>query len=202
MQGNDKTLLIACGALAREILAIDAAGGWDRFELQCLPAKLHNRPALIPEAVRGVIRANRDRFARILVVYGDCGTGGLLDRVLEEEGVSRIGGDHCYEFYTGSTDFAALMEAEPGTFFLTDYLTRQFDSLVWTGLGLDRHPELLPDYFGNYSRLVYLAQRDDPTLVRKAEEAAARLGLAFELRRTGYGELADFMAAASVDRVS
>jgi hypothetical protein len=188
------TLLIACGALAREILALIEVHGWSQMAVTCLPAKFHNMPAKIPEAVRTKIRENRDRYDRILVVYGDCGTGGLLDAVLEEEGVERISGPHCYQFYTGTADFEALTDADPTCFFLTDYLVRHFDRLIIEGLALDRHPELRDDYFGNYTKLVYLAQIEDPELYRQAEAAAVRLGLAFEYRLTGYGELASFMA--------
>jgi hypothetical protein len=191
------TLLIACGALAREILALIEAHGWRGMTLACLPAHYHNTPQKIPEAVRAKIRENRAAHDRILVIYGDCGTGGLLDRVLAEEGAERIPGPHCYEFYAGSADFAALAEAEPGTFYLTDYLARHFDRLIIEGLGIDRHPELLAEYFGNYRRLVYLAQTEDAELRRRAEAAAARLGLAFEYRYTGYGELAGYLSAAA-----
>lgn len=196
------TLLIACGALAREILALIEAHGWSHMTLTCLPAQFHNRPGKIPEAVRGKIRENRARYDRILVVYGDCGTGGLLDAVLEEEGVERIPGPHCYQFYMGTPDFEALTAAEPGSFFLTDYLVRHFDRLIIEGLWLDRHPELRDDYFGNYRKLVYLAQVEDADLRRRAEAAAERLGLAFEHRVTGYGELAEFLAAAAPDQDS
>ena len=193
------TLLIACGALAREILALIEAHGWTEMAVTCLPAHYHNTPDKIPEAVRAKLRENRGRYDRVFVLYGDCGTGGRLDRVLAEEGVTRIPGPHCYEFYAGAADFAALAEAEPGTFFLTDYLVRHFDRLIIEGLGLDRHPELRDDYFGNYRRLVYLAQTEDAALRRRAEAAAARLGLDFDYRWTGYGELAGFLAAVRRD---
>jgi hypothetical protein len=189
-----RTLLIACGALARELLALKAASRWDAVDVACLPASLHNRPERIPAAVRAKIRAARGAYARILCLYGDCGTGGLLDAVLAEEGVERIEGAHCYAFYAGVPDFDAMMDEEVGTFFLTDYLARHFDRLVWRGLGLDRHPELLPDLFGHYRRVVYLAQSDDPALAARAEAAAARLGLPLELRPTGLGGLAGFLA--------
>ena len=168
---------------------IDQAG-LTNVDLTCLPATLHNRPGGIPAAVRAKVRAARPRYERIFIAYADCGTGGLLDAMLADEGVERLPGAHCYEFYAGSAAFAAMADEEPGTFYLTDFLARNFDRLVWVGLGLDRHPELLPTYFGNYRRLIYLAQTDDPDLVRGAQRAARRLGLAFELRRTGYGELA------------
>lgn len=192
------TLLIACGALAREILALSEAHGWRNMSVTCLPAHYHNTPDKIPDAVRAKIRENRDRYQRILVIYGDCGTGGLLDDVLREEAVERIPGPHCYQFFAGAPDFTALMDAEPGSFFLTDYLVRHFDRLIIEGLGLDRHPELRDDYFGNYRRLVYLAQIEDSELRRRAADAAKRLGLDYEHRFTGYGELAAFMSSAQV----
>ena len=192
-----RTLVIACGALARECLAILAANHLDHVTLTCIPATLHNRPALIPAAVRAKIDEARDRYERILVAYADCGTGGELDRVLAEERVARIEGAHCYAFYAGEEVFDTLAEAEPGTFYLTDFLARHFETLVIEGLGIDRHPELLPLYFGNYTRLLYLAQTDDAALTRAAESAAARLGLAFERRFTGMGNLAAFIARAA-----
>jgi hypothetical protein len=196
MADGPRTLFIACGALAREFLAVRKANAWDdHIEVTCLPAIWHNRPDKIPEGVRRKIRAGKKRFDRIFVLYGDCGTGGELDRVLAEEGVERIEGPHCYQWFAGTADFERLTEEEPGTFFLTDYLVRHFDRLMWQGLGLDRHPDLLEAYFGNYRKLVYLAQVDDPALVEKAKEAAERLKLEFVHRRTGYGELADFMKA-------
>ncbi len=191
-----KTLLIACGALAREIMALVEANGWRHLVLECLPAGLHNRPEKIPDAVRAKIAESRGRYERILVAYADCGTGGLLDRVLEEEGVERIGGPHCYSFYAGAGVFDAMHDSEPGSFYLTDYLARHFDTLIIKGLGLDRHPHLLAEYFGNYRRLVYLAQTEDAGLRETAKVAAAKLGLEYEYRFTGYGELAGFMAGA------
>src|SRR5215471_261507 len=151
MRSDATTLLIACGALAREVLAVVEAQGWRNLAVTCLPAHYHNTPAKIPEGVRAKIRENRDRYDRIYVAYGDCGTGGMLDQVLAEEGVERIGGPHCYQFYAGTADFTALMEAEPGTLFLTDYLVRHFERIIMEGLGIDRHPELRDDYFGNYA---------------------------------------------------
>ena len=183
-------LIIACGALARELTAVIAANGWQHVQVQCLPADLHNRPEKIPDAVREKIRAGRAHFGRILVAYADCGTGGLLDRVLEDEGVERLPGAHCYEFYAGAAAFAAIAEAEPGSFYLTDFLVRHFERLVIRELGIERHPELAQQYFGNYRRLVYLAQHADAQLQEQARQAAARLGLAFEYRFTGYGDLA------------
>lgn len=194
MANGPKTLFIACGALAREFLAVSRANNWDeQISVTCLPAIWHNRPEKIPEGVRRKIRAGKKKFERIFVLYGDCGTGGALDRVLEEEGVERIEGPHCYQFFAGTADFERMMDEEPGTFFLTDYMVRHFERLIWQGLGLDRHPDLRDAYFGNYRYLVYLAQIDDANLVAKAEEAAERLKLEYVYRRTGYGEFADFM---------
>jgi hypothetical protein len=188
-----KTLIIACGALARELIAVVRANRLDHLKIACLPAILHNRPEKIAPAVREKIRANRDRYDRILCLYGDCGTGGDLDRVLAEEGVERIPGNHCYEFFMGTPDFEAMTDADPAIFFLTDYLGRHFDRLIIEGLGLDRFPQLLEVYFGNYKRVVYLAQVEDPGLRKQAEAAAERLGLAFEMRVTGLGGLEDFL---------
>jgi hypothetical protein len=182
--------VIGCGALARELVALTRRAGFPTMDLTCLPASLHNYPGQIPDAVRARIRRARAEGRRqLFVAYADCGTGGLLDRVLDEEGVARLEGAHCYEVYAGRAAFAALAEEEPGTFYLTDFLARNFDRLVVRGLGLDRHPELLPLYFGNYRRVVYLAQTQDPALTTAARRAARRLGLQFERRFTGVGEL-------------
>jgi hypothetical protein len=191
------TLVIACGALAHEIVALRRINGWPHMDVQCLPADLHNQPQKIPDAVRAKIRANRGKYVSMFVAYADCGTGGLLDVVLREEGVERIPGDHCYEFFAGSAAFAQMAEAEPGTFYLTDFLLKHFDRLIIHGLGIDRHPELLPMYFGNYRRLVYLAQVEKPGMVEAGQRAAERLGLAFETRLTGYGELQHSLQRAS-----
>ena len=193
VEGRRRVLIVACGALAREILAL-REGPLGAFDLTCLPASLHNRPERIPEAVRAKIRQNRARYDEILCLYGDCGTAGELDRVLAEEGVTRIEGPHCYAFFAGEQEFAEMMEAEPGTFFLTDFLARHFERLVIEGLGLDRFPQLRDDYFGNYRRLVYLAQTDDPAIHQKAEAAALRLGLDFERRFTGLSGVERFLS--------
>lgn len=183
-------LVLACGALAHEIVAVLRASGWTHVAVQCLPAALHNTPAAIPERVRAALAAVRGRYERVFVAYADCGTGGELDRVLRGEGVERIPGAHCYEFFAGSQLFAELAEEEPGTFFLTDFLARHFDRLVMNGLGLDLHPELLPVYFGNYRRLVYLSQSDSAELLARARQAAACLHLEFEHRHVGHDNLA------------
>ena len=192
-KGARKILVIACGALAREVLALKL----DAIDVACLPAQLHNYPKQIPEAMRAKIRANREAYDEILCLYGDCGTGGELDRVLAEEGVSRIEGAHCYAFYAGEEAFAALAEEEPGTFYLTDFLARHFDALVIRGLGLDRFPELRDDYFGNYRRVVHLAQFEDADLETKAKAAAERLGLAYERRFTGLDGIRSFLEGAT-----
>ena len=181
------TALIACGALAREVLALRDKCGWE-VEVLGVAALLHNEPDRIPAAVLSTIRDARERHDRVFVVYGDCGTGGMLDRMLAAEGVERVPGPHCYEIYAGS-QFEAMTDDEPGTFFLTDYLVESFDHLVLQGLGLDRYPELREDYFGNYTRVIYLAQREDARLRARARWAAAELVLPLEIRAVGYGAL-------------
>ncbi|MBV9345454.1 MAG: DUF1638 domain-containing protein [Gammaproteobacteria bacterium] len=183
------TLVIACGALAREIAALRRANAWEALEVRCLPAELHNRPEKIAPAVRAEIRAQRAHYTQLFVAYGDCGTGGALDAVLREEGVERLPGAHCYEFYATAPVFGALAAAELGTFYLTDFLLRHFQRLVVRPLALDRHPELKDEYFRHYTRLMYLAQAPRPDALARAEAVAQFLGLRFEYRFTGYGEL-------------
>jgi hypothetical protein len=189
METRRGTLVIACGALAREIAALRRANDWAALDVRCLPAELHNRPERIAPAVRAEIRAQRERYAHIFVAYGDCGTGGQLDALLREEGIERLPGAHCYEFFATPKVFAALADAEPGSFYLTDFLLKNFERLVVRPLGLDRHPELKDEYFRNYRRLVYLAQAHKPGSIERAREIAAYLGFTFEYRFTGYGEL-------------
>jgi hypothetical protein len=200
MDASRGTLLIACGALGREIAALRRANGWTSLDVHCLPAQLHNRPERIAPAVRAEIRAKRDRYAQIFVVYADCGTAGALDAVLREEGVERLPGAHCYEFLATPRVFAQLAEAEPGTFYLTDFLLRHFERLVVRTLGIDRHPELTQDYFRHYKKLVYLAQVETPGAIERAREIAARFGFEFEYRFTGYGELGTRLAALVAGR--
>ena len=190
-----RTLVIACGALAREIAALKRASGWSALEVRCLPAELHNRPERIAPAVRAAIQANRGRYAQMFVAYGDCGTGGELDRVLREEGIERLPGAHCYQFFATAQVFAQLADSEPGTFYLTDFLLRHFERLVVRPLGLDRHPELTQEYFRNYRRLVYLSQAPRPGAIEQAQRIAERFGFEFEHRFTGYGELGTRLAA-------
>ena len=172
-------LVIACGAIARELVRVKEASGWDHLQIQCLPANLHNTPGRIPGAVREKIDSEQHRFERIFVAYADCGTAGALDKVLEGTGAERIPGAHCYEFFAGSDVFSGLAEEEVGSFYLTDFLVQHFERLVIGGLGLDRHPELADSYFANYKRVVYLAQTDNERLRSLAEEYAGRLGLEY-----------------------
>lgn len=195
-----RTLVIACGAVVRELLAAIRASDFRHMDVAAIPAKLHNRPEKIPGAVRCRIRSARARqgYGRILVLYGDCGTGGELDRVLAEEGVERIDGAHCYAFYVGPDRFEALHDSEPATFYLTDYLVRHFDALIIRGLGLDRHPYLIREYFGNYRSLTYLSQIPDPALTEQAIAAAKRLGLTFNHINTGIGDISSFLGRDGV----
>lgn len=183
--------IIACGALANELVALKQLNNWQHFHIDCLPAKYHATPQLIAEAVREKInKVRREHDGEILIAYGDCGTGGLLDNVLEETNTKRLPGAHCYEFFAGKHAFAELAEAELGTFYLTDFLTQHFETYVWKALGLDRKPELLGMYFAHYTKLVYLAQTDNSRLDTQAQHCAERLGLEYERIYTGYGELA------------
>ena len=190
-----RILLIACGALAREILDLNEANGWSHLDLTCLPAKLHLYPEKITDEVRAAVEKHRDKYDDIFVVYADCGTGGLLEAECEKLGVQMVSGPHCYSFFEGNDRFAKISEDEITTFYLTDFLVRQFDAFIIKPMGLDRHPDLRDMYFGNYEKLVYQAQTDDPALTAKAKTCADRLGLAFERRFTGYGDLARTLKA-------
>ena len=192
--GMGHILLIACGALAREILDLKAANGWTHMDLTCLPAKLHLYPDQITDAVRAAVAKHRGDYNSIFVVYADCGTGGLLQAACAEMGVEMVAGPHCYSFFEGNDRFARIAEDEITTFYLTDFLVRQFEAFILKPMGLDRHPELRDMYFSNYEKLVYQAQTDDPALTAKAQSAAETLGLAFERRFTGYGDLATTLA--------
>jgi hypothetical protein len=194
---TERLLIIACGAIAREIVALRKLNDWSAMDVQCLPPELHNRPERIPDAVRAAIAAGRERHTRIFVAYADCGTGGRLDAVLEQEGIDRLPGAHCYEFFATAAVFAELSEADPGTFYLTDFLVRHFDRLVVDGLGIGRNPELETEYFRHYRRVVYLSQRRDEKLERAARAIAERLQLEYVERFTGYGELATSLAAVA-----
>ena len=195
MQSAAPVLVITCAAIAREVNEIKKQGQWSQMDLQAITADLHARPEQIPAAVAAKIDQARDRYEHIFVAYGDCGTSGELDRVLEEKGVQRLPGAHCY-FLAGRETYARLQDDEPGTFYLTDFLAQHFQRLVIEVLGIDRHPELKPMYFGNYTRLVYLAQTDSEELTAMARAAAGELGLRFERIYTGMGEMVPALDAA------
>ncbi|NCV20183.1 MAG: DUF1638 domain-containing protein [Rhodobacterales bacterium] len=184
---RDGTLVVACGAIAREILAINEILSWDNISIKCLPAIYHNQPEKITPAVIDVVKNNKQKYQKIYVAYADCGTGGMLEKACKDLGVEMIQGPHCYSFFEGNISFAKRLN--PTAFFLTDFLARQFDAFVWSPLGLDKHPELIDTYFGNYTKLVYLAQTNDEVLKKKAAECARKLNLEFEYKLTGYGDL-------------
>ncbi|MGB4788726.1 MAG: DUF1638 domain-containing protein [Lentibacter algarum] len=192
--GTGRLLLIACGALAREILALKAQNGWTHMDLTCLPANLHLYPERITEAVEASVLKHRTAYDDIFVVYADCGTGGLLEAKCAELGVAMVAGPHCYSFFEGNETFASH-DDEITAFYLTDFLVKQFDAFVWKPMGLHKHPELRDMIFGNYTKLVYQAQTRDLALEAKAKDCADRLGLAYEYRFTGYGDLATALKA-------
>ncbi|MCC5963656.1 MAG: DUF1638 domain-containing protein [Rhodobacteraceae bacterium] len=192
--GKGSVLLLACGALAREILALRAANGWRHMDLHCLPADLHLWPDRIPDAVEAAVHRYRDQYASIFVVYADCGTGGRLQARCDALGVEMVAGPHCYAFFDGVEAFAARAEDEMTAFYLTDFLVRQFDAFVWKPMGFDRHPELIGMMFGNYTDLIFLAQTEDAALDARAQACAQRLGLRYSRRFTGYGDLASALA--------
>ncbi|MEZ5538127.1 MAG: DUF1638 domain-containing protein [Thiolinea sp.] len=194
----ESVLIIACGALAREIQQLRLLNGWSHVKLQCLEAELHNRPEKIPGKLRAAIAKYRDQYEHIFIGYADCGTGGEIDRIIEQEGLERLPGAHCYAFFTGLAEFEQLAEEELGSFYLTDFLVRHFERLIIRGLGIDKHPQLAKMYFGHYKRLVYLAQTHDPELMTAAEKAAEYLGLEFKHVYTGYGELESGLNVQSV----
>ena len=200
LAGSGRILLIACGALAHEVLAVKRQNNWDHLDLQCLPANLHLYPDKITEAVAVCVEKHRADYEAIHVLYADCGTGGQLLETCNELGVEMMPGPHCYSFFEGNDVFLGRIDTEFTAFYLTDFLVRQFDAFVWRPMGLDRHPELRDMYFGNYTKLVYQAQTNDPALDAKAEDCARRLGLAYERRFTGYGDLVTAMALAAADQ--
>lgn len=185
----NKILILACGALAREILALKAQYAWEHLDLHCLPAKLHLFPQDIPKAIEEAVGEYRAQYDEIYIGFADCGTGGGLERLAQKLNVQILPGAHCYAFYDGIAEFEKHSEKEITAFYLTDFLARQFDAFVWKPMGFDRNPKLIPMMFGNYEKLIYLAQSEDEELTQKAEDAAARLGLTFEKRFTGYGDL-------------
>ena len=187
VKNNGRLLLIACGALAREILAVIKTNAWDHIDIQCLPAIYHNHPEKIVPAIKKTVNGNIDKYSNIFVVYADCGTGGQLKKLCNEMGLKMINGPHCYSFFEGNEVFQKRDELT--SFYLTDFLVRQFDSFFWRPMGLDKHPELRDVYFSNYTTLVYQAQIKDKKLQSIARDCARRMGLAYEYRFTGYGDL-------------
>jgi len=189
MVSPQPALVIACGALAKEITTLIDINQWSHLRVQCVPAKIHNTPEQIPDAVRTLIHKARGKYEQIYIAFADCGTGGLLDTVIREEQVERLPGAHCYEFFAGSEAFKAMSDDELGTFYLTDFLARHFNRIIIEELGIAKHPELRDMYFGNYKKLIYLAQTDNPELIQMAQDAASTLNLEYEYRRTDYGDL-------------
>ena len=195
---SERLLVIACGMIAREVLAVKELNGLDHLELTCLPAEFHYYPDRIAPAMdAAIVEAKEKGYRQIFAGYADCGTGGMLDRVLDKHGVERVAGPHCFAFYQGQAVFDVVGDADMTSFYMTDFLCRQFDAFFMKPLGLDRHPELIKDFFGNYEKLIYLAQTDDPQLERVAENAARLLGLAYERRFTGYGDLTGVLVDAA-----
>lgn len=194
----ESVLILACGALAREINELKKLNGWSHVKLQCLEADLHNRPEWIPGKLREAIAKYRDQYEQIFIGYADCGTGGEIDRIIDEEGLERLPGAHCYAFFTGVEAFEKVAEQELGTFYLTDFLVLHFERLIVRGLKIDKHPELTEMYFAHYNRLVYLAQTDNPKLTAAAQQAAEYLGLAYQRIFTGYGELESSLNVQSI----
>jgi hypothetical protein len=200
---TERLLVLACGALAREVQAIVRVNGWEHVAVQHLPAELHATPRRIPQAIDEALEAAKGRYDRVFVAYADCGTTGGIDNVCERHGAERLAGAHCFAVYAGLAEWDALQEEEPGTFYLTDFFVQNFESFVGRPLGLDRYPELIGDILGNYRRVVYLAQGDDPALLEQAQACAAALGLAFECRHTGHGRLApSLMSFVELARVA
>ncbi len=195
LEPSDKILILACGALAKEIAVLIHLNGWTHLKTRYLPAILHNTPEKITEQLRMVLQSSQTKFSKIFIGYADCGTGGKIDSLLDEFDVQRLPGAHCYEFFAGKQTFAEIIKEEIGSYFLTDFLVKAFEKLVWQGMKIDRHPELLPIYFKHYKKLVYLAQSENQELQTQAYEIAGRLGLVYEKRFTGYGELEHSLAA-------
>jgi len=188
--------VIACGMIAREVLAVNEQLGFDHIDLACLPAEYHHYPEKIAPAMdKAIETARAEGFEHVFVGYADCGTGGELDKVCKKHGVERIAGPHCFSFYAGNAAFAAEADELMTTFFITDFLARQFEAFMVKPLGLDRHPDLKEMYFANYTAALYLAQTEDLELERRAREIAAYLGLEYKYRYTGYGDLAPALAS-------
>lgn len=193
-----KSLIIACGALSHEIVELIRLNQWDHLKLTCLPAYWHHHPERIPAGLRNKIKENRARFDKIYVMYGDCGTWGEIDRVVEEEGAERIEGPHCFSFLMGNEAFEAYANDDITTFYLSDFFCRYFDKFVWEALGLNRRDDMVDFVFGNYKKVIYIAQTDDPELREKSREIAKRLKLDYEYRFTGYGDMGRVMSQIPV----
>ena len=194
LENAPRVLILACGALAREIRDISRLHQLDNVTLDCLPASLHNRPRNIPKAVRQRLARHNGQYDRILLGYADCGTAGELKNICHEyqnngTAIEMMPGAHCYQFFAGGPRFDSMHDNDPTAFYLTDYLVKHFERIIMGALGIEAHPELRDMYFGNYTKMIYLAQTNDPVLDEKARAAADRLGLTFERLSTGYGEL-------------
>ena len=186
---DKEILIIGCGAIAHEVREIIELNNWDNVRLQCLNADLHNTPKLLPKKIKEAIDTNLNDYSKIFLAYADCGTGGLIDLILKDYDIERLDGAHCYEFYSGSSVFKELSEKEIGTFYLTDFLVKNFDRLVIDGLGIQKYPALKEEYFKNYKNVVYLAQKQDNVLESKARECADYLNLEFSVLFTGLNNL-------------
>lgn len=195
---QSKSLIIACGALSHEIVELIRINRWSHLELTCLPAYWHHQPDRIPSGLRKKIRENRDSYSHIYVMYGDCGTWGQIDRVVSQEGAERIEGPHCFSFLMGNNEFTEYSTDDITTFYLSDFFCRYFEKFVWEALGLDRRDDMVEFVFGNYKKIVYLAQTDDADLRQKAEDIAQRLKLDFEYRFTGYGDMGKMMSGIPI----
>ena len=186
---DKEILIIGCGAIAHEVREIIELNNWDNVRLQCLNADLHNTPKILPKKIKEAIDTNLNDYSKIFLAYADCGTGGLIDLILKDYDIERLDGAHCYEFYSGSSVFEELSEKEIGTFYLTDFLVKNFDRLVIDGLGIQKYPALKEEYFKNYKNVVYLAQKQDNVLESKARECADYLNLEFSVLFTGLNNL-------------
>ena len=188
---NKDILIIGCGAIAHEINEIIKLNNWNNVSLQCLNADLHNTPKKLPTKIKETIESNLKEYSKIFLAYADCGTGGLIDSMLKNYDIERLEGAHCYEFYAGSRLFKDLSDREIGTFYLTDFLVKNFKRLIIDGLGISKHPSLKDEYFKNYKNIVYLAQKHDNDLELKAKDCANYLNLEYSVHYTGLDNFED-----------